>query len=663
MDPSSVLRQQSQNTILRTINEQNKVAAEPKFSKSLPMHSLQHNLEDQGLGRSGQVRPPHPRPTGSRLPVLAKSLHLQIPNEFAQSHCKWDAKPLSGKAKTKKPCTRPVPFNLSQPKASRLPSENHPPNIIHPTRNSKLNKNVSSCQFTTTNRNFKHSATLKENVKSTKMTENSSQLLGKSRPLHSHKTSTSLSKHVSFPLNSNENSATASEQPASAAEACSHNMNLLSLKDTSSILKGDKVDNFQHDQTTLLSILCNEEMSSAVTPQSKPYNYLPQRVSVMKSRQKAESNPGSMKSAQYSPDHGALQSILKNEGVKARTPSDTPMRVPVKKNGVDTKTGLSGTSVKMVQFSPDAAALQSILQNEGVRAVGPDGAAPRNSLCPTGRNTSIYMAQRVPVRKNFAEPNAPLMVTAFKQTPGQKWTPQRVVRHQPTSAMKWHTSSQQSPYTTTPGLRGCKANLCTKQEEVVQKLFVEDEQTTDEVTVPSTESLQDLASCKEKMHSPVKNEEKEDGSMKEDERVEGPFFQAPERESVIFFSTGKKLFRDPCFKKLETTGHKQHGPEEALPVLLQSCHSQTVTKDLLTLKTGVMNPAVAMLRKCLPPLEELRLDEEVATYTSVSVPTVSGFHAPRPRCGNPLATLLHFEESTRFVPICPDLSQDSHHER
>lgn len=60
----------------------------------------------------------------------------------------------------------------------------------------------------------------------------------------------------------------------------------------------------------------------------------------------------------------------------------------------------------------------------------------------------------------------------------------------------------------------------------------------------------------------------------------------------------------------------------------------------------MQSSAAAMLRKRFPPLEELRMDEEVATYTSVSVPAASGFIPPRPRCGNPLASILHFEESS-----------------
>lgn len=47
-------------------------------------------------------------------------------------------------------------------------------------------------------------------------------------------------------------------------------------------------------------------------------------------------------------------------------------------------------SMKSEQFSPDSTALQSILQNEGVKAGGFVGATPRNSVRPSGRGTSIY---------------------------------------------------------------------------------------------------------------------------------------------------------------------------------------------------------------------------------------------------------------------------------
>lgn len=59
-----------------------------------------------------------------------------------------------------------------------------------------------------------------------------------------------------------------------------------------------------------------------------------------------------------------------------------------------------------------------------------------------------------------------------------------------------------------------------------------------------------------------------------------------------------------------------------------------------------------MLRKRLPPFEELRLDEEVATYT-----VSTRFLPPRPRCGNPLAAMLHFEESS-VSTLLPDMCRE-----
>lgn len=68
-------------------------------------------------------------------------------------------------------------------------------------------------------------------------------------------------------------------------------------------------------------------------------------------------------------------------------------------------------------------------------------------------------------------------------------------------------------------------------------------------------------------------------------------------------------------------------------------------------KSRSVSSAVLLLRKRLPPLEDLRLDEEVATYTSVSVQATLEFVPPRPCCGNPLASILHFKESTVSISL------------
>ncbi|XP_035761579.1 uncharacterized protein LOC102779427 isoform X2 [Neolamprologus brichardi] len=421
MDSSPILRQQSQNKIrsdfMRMKNEQNKKVTDTKPSKPMSASHLSNkNIENKDPGSSATGKKAPLRAGISRLPVLAKSLHLQTPSDFSQSHCRWEEKPLARKAPKKKPLTRPVPFNLSQPKSTRTAAENQP--LAVPKLRTHANTKPS-----------KHPTALNGNKDSTKAagkplgktTEDASHLPGPTGPSSTFQTSS-----LSTAMSSLPDSAATSAQPAPSAEVYLNSMNLLSLKDHSKTAHAsrttqcnsskEKGENFQPDHAALLSILRNEGVGvtgpAPTTPQSKPYNYLPQRVSVMKSRQKA---------------------------------------------------GAPAGSVKSVQFSPDPAALQSILQNEGVKAGGPVGTTPRSSVCPPSRATSIYTAQRVPVRKNRPEATAApaTAAAALKETALNKWTPQRVrnTRHQPLSAMKWH----QSPYGT-PGFKSCKTNLQPQQE-------------------------------------------------------------------------------------------------------------------------------------------------------------------------------------------------------
>ncbi|XP_070825257.1 uncharacterized protein troap [Chaetodon trifascialis] len=660
MDSSPVLRQQSQNKIhsdfLRMKNEQNKMPAHSKPTKLLSEpHPLKQDMENKHPGKPDMGRKAAVRPGVSRLPVLAKSLRLQTPSDFSQSHCRWEEKPLAGKARNKKPCTRHIPFNLSQSKSSRAVTENQQPLTVSQSGTGTCTVQpdaVRNARLKTQNihaKPTKHAATLNSNIDSTRATgkstgkaaESTSQLSGQSGPSNQFQTSATLSRPLSSIQNNtmHQNSSTPSAQAAFNAEACLENMNLLSLKDPSktshasqdmqlsvkgSFSKGstDKEDNFQADHAALLSILRNEVNATGLgsaTPQSKPYNCLPQRVSVMKSRQKAGPTRG---------------------------------------------------SVRSVRFSPDSAALQSILQNEGVKVGGPVGATPQISVRPSGRGTSIYTPQRVPARKNRADVTGGTAAAAVKETPLKEWTPQRVrdTRHQPMSAMKWH---QSSPYGSTPGLRHCKTNLQPCQEEVVQRLFEdqEDEQSTnvtdgdpetqaEELPVQATTTK---SCCEEKAETSRANSSKD-----EEQRIVGgqPFFQAPQRESVIFFSTGKSLLRVARFEQQSSAHHEQHGLALSEQRKVLPAHKETSS---VSEPTRQINPSVqslhrdlivqkTMLRKRLSALQELRMDEEVATYTSVSVPDAPGFLPPRPRCGNPLASTLIFEESSRFVPIGCDLS-------
>ncbi|XP_056897398.1 uncharacterized protein troap isoform X1 [Takifugu flavidus] len=660
MDSSPVLRQQNQNKIshfLRMKNEQSKTN-QPKSPKSAPHYSNQDENKDpqkSAVGKKASVRQ-----GVSRLPVLAKSLHLPSPSSFSLSHCKWEEKPLAGKAKKEKPCTRPLPFNRSHCKNSRKAAEYEQPSSVlqsNPGSHSVQQSNAACCvtQKQSNGRanqsKYPHVSqnradlTKRAEGSEGKVAENTSKCKGQRAAVTNLKPSAHLSHHVS----SIPNNTCHQNNAASSAEACTHNMNQLSIKDLSAtshaqqsmqlteqarsstdiiISSGeyqqpslfwisDKGESFKTDHAALLSILLNDGVS-ATGLGSKPYNDLPQRVSILKNKQKAGPNVGFMKSE---------------------------------------------------PFSPDPTALQSILQNEGLKAGGCLGATPKNAIRPSGRGTSVYTAQRVPARKQQVE-----ATRATAEPVGLKWTPQRVpnTRHQPMSAMKWHLSTQPSPYCVTPGLRSCKTNRMPHQEEIVQRLFDDqEEESTTNVTEKAPEKpVQDPANTS---HKEEKGETcSADGC--EQQRTVGaqPFIQAPQRASVIFFSTGKKLLRVPRFERQEDWTLQEQdcaGPTQARQLLpakeetreesgptSRPAAAQTLHKDSIVQKSCVVSSAVAMLRKRLPPLEELRLDEEVATYTSVLAAT--GFLPPQPRCGNPLAAMLHFEESSRFVPIDLDPASD-----
>lgn len=218
-------------------------------------------------------------------------------------------------------------------------------------------------------------------------------------------------------------------------------------------------------------------------------------------------------------------------------------------------------------------------------------------------------------------------------------------------------------------------------QEVVQRLFEDQE----------NEQARNLPTPADQPHEDSARRAGDTGS-REEQRGDAarPLFpQTPHRESVIFFSTGKKLWRAPCFEKQDDSACEEEGEEvekEEGQQLLPACekapctseptsgvtpsalqtgnatalrspllgvvlHSLTAsrasvsTPGLGSQKTSAVSCAVAMLRKRFPPLEELRLDEEVATYTCTLVAPASGFAPVRPRCGNPLASVLHFEES------------------
>ncbi|XP_038863842.1 uncharacterized protein LOC120059104 isoform X2 [Salvelinus namaycush] len=526
---------------------------------------------------------------------------------------------------------------------------------------------------------------------------------------------------------------TASAQPtALTTEACGGHFDMLSLKDPSmpgqlpSSSTGSVEATFHSDPSALRSILQNEGISAARVfmssrPSTQAYNNMPQRVSimkngpktalsagpvrnvklspalgkilqtdgvsyplelervsVMKSHQTTAASAGPVRSVQFSPEPSSLNSILQDEGVSY---SLQPQRVSVMKS--HQKTATSAGPVRSVQFFPDAAALGSILQNEEVKAGRPLEATPqRASACPSGRGTSIYTAQRVPITKWHTEAPGEPMVTSVSLTPALKWTPQRGpdTRHQPMS-MRRLLSAHWTPYAGSPrlrGLQGHSGDLETCKEEVVQTLFkeTEEEERTDGVVLD-----QDPAETRADQQLAKEEKQSNTGGRLQ------TFFQAPHRESVIFFSTGKKLHRaapaheqeSPVAGSLERGAPMEHcaaAGQEAMHLLplhpeLDRASAPEIPEvtaaatDLTRLtklsafvplsqprdsimfpKSGALSSATALLRRRLPSLKELRLDAEVATYTSSPFLPPSSSWPLQTRCGNPVAAALHLQDYT-----------------
>ncbi|XP_073678805.1 uncharacterized protein [Garra rufa] len=140
-----------------------------------------------------------------------------------------------------------------------------------------------------------------------------------------------------------------------------------------------------------------------------------------------------------------------------------------------------------------------------------------------------------------------------------------------------------------------------------------------------------------------------------------PFIQAAHRGSVIVFSSSKRLGPEQSQDTLKTSRtdaplqlyEGQLTSHNALPLQSDQSSGSQINPSLDLPKqnqskapTIKHSSAVSALRWRHTPLEEMFLDDECATFTSrlLSCPL-------QPRCGNPVAATLLFQDSTCFLPI------------
>ncbi|KAI2649687.1 Tastin [Labeo rohita] len=425
-----------------------------------------------------------------------------------------------------------------------------------------------------------------------------------------------------------------------------------------SILQSDGTRQGEHVGATPRASTCPTGRGTSI--------YSAQRIPAKKTQKEAPVEAKSPTGSAFSPDPSALRGILQNNGATPHAPTGltgrptsiySAQRVPVRKPKTDESAAVKAPAGNAVSFSPDPAALRSILLNEGVKA---GGATPRVSTCPTGRGTSIYSAQRVPVKKNKPEAVAAAATTTSQcanRTPVMKWTPQRVPNTKPQSLRKLCTTQKMSSLRGSPGLReshdpSTGLLVCQEGEDVVQRLFEDQEQTDDDQINQNGITSQELLNSHQsaKAQSTIK-----DNSENEGKKTAQPFIQAAHRGSVIVFSSSKRLGPERSQDTLKTLQlcEGQLTSHNALPLQSDQSSGSQINPSLDLPKeslskapTVTHSTAVSALRRRHIPLEEMFLDDECATYTSrlLSCPL-------QPRCGNPVATTLLFQDSTCFLPI------------
>ncbi|XP_017342966.1 tastin [Ictalurus punctatus] len=687
----------------------------------------------------------------SRLPVLAKS---QAVTDISSnpSHRRWEERALLGKAQKRKTCTKPVPFSLSQPQTrnqkgtgassepatepgnptthlTRHTSVKTPSVSQHRTKTGAATQNIASGATYTEHANdaVTNSVYLSTEIHTTTafklnnpddiasvVQKDLSTKLGNITLAHSEFTQeerfsskdqadcrpstkvwkqTLLSADCRTGESGGVGNAVASCRTPRVSKCPSGPGSNVYLPQRVSVKKkgchgaeaiSENTVPFSPDPSALRSILLNEGIKvgdpGGATPRASTCPsgrctsiYSAQRVPIRKPQTHAVASVGEPAggAVTFSPDPSALRSILLNEGVKqgaVMTPRACPsgratsiysaQRVPVKKAPVEAST--AGT----VSFSPDPSALRSILHNEGVKAGSSGVTTPRVSVCPSRRATSIYTAQRVPVKKARAEEAAHSGIS--------KRTPQRVPASQSQSVKRINATHKTRLLNISPGFGETQApstvGFSQQEEEVVQRLFQEEpeheeneqmEDGGDEVTLGQSLQLHHSAEQKLEHEGETGAETNRCHSGKEKIPVAQPFIQAPHRQSVIVFSSGQKLLAQNGAQtaSLQTSQHAA----QFQPCTDQTSRSQSELNSetdrpvtpgkLCKTKASSFSSAMRALRRRLPPLEEMFLDEECAMYTSrqQSWPT-------RPRCYNPVALTLLFQDSTRFVPIivtCP----------
>ncbi|XP_048856370.1 nascent polypeptide-associated complex subunit alpha, muscle-specific form [Brienomyrus brachyistius] len=626
-------------------------------------------------------------PGVSRIPVPVKSQHLKTLTDATQVQRK--PQDTTKNKLQKKSCTKPVPFNLSQPRTARSAAtgQGKPPAGQNPaapqpgpgagSRTAKAPSVAHSLSTTVSSGGSDKLGIVR--------TVDSSSLPGQTSPPDStvcqalplgHSTASSLPGQTSppdstvcqaLPLgHSTASSRTSPPIPCTLQPSTQFGPPCQATADRSNPAVQKPL--IPPVAQTVLPSGCLKPPNNQVSPPEAGGTADGSRGSQTSSQDSTKSSQMSAGPAvTFCPDPTAVPlrpapSPGATPRLSANTPREggvyLPQRVPVRGR----RGGAPDTGNAML-FSPDPAALMSILRNEGVRA----GETLRGSVCSMGRSSSNYLPQRVPITRSrhatglLAGP--PLAESISTRTPTIRWTPQRVPNTRPQSML--HLTHRTPILRRTPKLESIQgfssALTSCKEVNVVQRLF-EDVEEEEVIVVHSERKNTDFQKdgFSEPKATVFPSAEAETGPVEgvgpTDKPCKGqPFVQALHRGSVIVFTQGGKVLHSP-------------GPTEGLQV--QQANSSTAPRDPPVHGPGHarlrafaspggalqrparMGLAASALRRRLQPLEEILLDEECAMYTCQPSASMQPL-----RSGNPVATTLHFKDSMCFAPVSlPSLS-------
>ncbi|XP_041095214.1 uncharacterized protein LOC121307146 isoform X2 [Polyodon spathula] len=635
---------------------------------------------------------------GSKIPVLVKPHRAKLPANFTKLHQNWEASFQKGKALKKKPCTQPVPFNLTQKGAKTT--------VVRETDLRRQAKGAPDSNPALPLSRVQKTPGKDETVHG--LTRNPVQ------PNHEMPLDTN-GAHSDQPVRiiaASPDEAVATPSNAARRVAVAFHTNSAGMEQNGSS---------QYNQPQLIPFTLNQlphvalettinRNAAAVAPRTPTHSgNQPPRATV---EPRVGTEPGE-KSVSYAPkplvhnssDFAVPDSGAKNKSLKQR-PSPAHPAPPPQKPAALAKDGKAAVE----DFVPDPAALASILQNLGLN---PGGAAPSGSAsrAPTLGRGSVYLPQRVTMSvraKGFDRHMTPGRANQNSHRTSV-WTPGRVLDTRPQSTRKLSTMQRPCGFRGTPmqtpsqqriawmnavtsKLRNANGSPC--MEHVAVRLFEKPEEGDGQLDTQVNRD-RDEGQEEEGASRPPQEREREAAAP--------AFFQSVSRESVIVFSQGRRVCQQVEAQENGKASQASNGPLSSAPFrstpagvvqsklvpgpstfsetkstpstlsALQSghalpCHSSlsgrlATSQDETTgqpvgvrwkIPAAAAPPSGSLMKQRLlvQRMQDVLLDEECAFYTS----RTRDQHCPVPLCRdlhNPLARTFHLQEALHFVPILP----------